>query len=176
LLRLFAGLMCALIAFGTGEAAPARGPCEGPDVDAWVTRHRDRVIAEDALFAFASATFGGPLSCEGDVFEFDGRPYGGVVLTLADAVTFASMTQPPMAVVVWIESPSGFPDPAAARDALRRYAREHGLAIDWDVVEVDEDGAWRTERFWDPDAGLNGSVMLGFDGSSLVEVGLSLAP
>jgi hypothetical protein len=43
----------------------AQTPCEGPGADPWVVDFRDRVLAYSSLAAFAAATHGPPVSCQG---------------------------------------------------------------------------------------------------------------
>ena len=174
------GLVLAVaLALASGASVAPRGdpdPCEGPQADAWVAAYRDRLLAQDSLLAFATATFGAWTSCEGDSFDFEGATYGGVVLTLPREVRFESMTQPPRVVVGRLAAPRGVTDGARARDAIARYAGSHGLVIDWSAAEVEDDGVRRREQYWDPDPGLNGSVTLVFESGRLVEVGFAMAP
>ena len=162
---------------GEDAARAAEWPaCDAPDSDPWVRDLRDRVLGFDDLAIFAVEAYGAPLTCEGKVTdEFDGMSFGSLHLGFSDGVTFQVETQPPEASSVTLRAPSGFADGASARQALERYGADIGLDIDWTAPEVTTEAGERTERYWDPDSGLNASASLLFRDESLVAMRLSLA-
>ena len=158
------------------EAAPTWPACDGPDEDPWVLELRERILQFDDLAGFAVESYGAPLTCEGAVTtEFDGMKYGSLRLGFSEGAGFQVETMPPEASVVTLRAPTGFEDEAQARQVLEGYADSIGLEIDWTAPEVTTEAGERTETFWDPDTGLNGSVSLIFADSSLVGLRLRMA-
>ena len=169
-----------LAAFMVGTALPGSGwpgPCEGPDADAWVVEAGERARSYDGLLRFSIEEFGPPVECDGKVTdEFDGGEFGMVLFRFSAGTTFEIETMPPSVGIVTLRHPVGFDDPAKVLEAVRRYATGLGLSIDWEDPERSSEGQERTERYWDPDPGLNASVSLTWSAGSLLAVRVSLAP
>lgn len=169
--QLFVGMVLAAGVLGSPPA-----PCAGPGADPWVTDFRDRVVAYSSLAAWAAERFGPPTRCEGErTDEFDGAVYGVLRLGFAAGVTLEAETMPIETSVTTLRAPDGFPDEAAARTALREDAERVGLRIDWTSPEITTAGGERTERYRDPDPGLNAAASLVWAGDRLVEIGVSMA-
>jgi hypothetical protein len=171
-------VLLALVAATLSPALPlaAQTPCEGPGADPWVVDFRDRVLAYSSLAAFAAATHGPPVSCQGAItMEFDGANYGSLELAYAGGVTLTVETQPIETSIVTLRSEPGFADPAAVRAALRAYTEGIGVAIDWDSPDITTEGPESVETFWDPEAGLNASASLLNSDGRLVAVRFSMA-
>ena len=155
---------------------PVTLPCDGPDADPWVVDFRSRVMGYNGLAAFAVSTWGDPVSCDGEeTMEFDGTRYGTLTLTFAEGVTLVVETQPIETSIVTLRSDGGFGDTDAVEAALRSYAEDVGVAIDWARPERSVEGEETTEVFSDPAAGLNASASLVTSGEQLVAVRFSLA-
>jgi len=154
----------------------AGGPCDGPSADPWVGAFRDRVIAYDGLAAFAAATHGEPVGCEGEATtEFDGVRFGALTLTFAGGVAFDVETMPPESSVATLRSDEGFADDDAVRAALQEYADGKGLDIDWTAPDETTEGSDVVRTFHDRDASLNASASLVYRAEKLVAVGVALA-
>ena len=150
-------------------------PCEASDADAWVRETRDRVLSFDELVQYAAARYGPPSECRGSVTaEFDGMTFGSLVLRFGDDSVFTVETQPPESSAVTLRVAAGFADPESAREALRAYALDVGLDIDWTTPEVTREQDERVETFWDPASGVNGSASFVFSGDTLVALRFSL--
>lgn len=171
LARILATLACAMV--GGGASAAGQLPCDGPDP--WVVDFRDRVLAYNGLAAFAVAEYGAPVSCEGRVTtEFDGRPYGQLMVGFPGGVSLVVETQPIETSIVTLRDPGGFDDPGAAEDALRAYAEGVGVSIDWSRPERSTEGGASVESFWDPEPGLNAAASLVTSEGRLVAVRFSM--
>jgi len=150
--------------------------CDAPEAEQWVRELRERILRFDTLAGFAMETYGVPLGCNGAVTaEFDGMRFGRLRLDFSEGAYFEVETLPPEMSVVKLRAAQGLPDEAAARRALADYAAGIGLDIDWTAPEVTVEAEARTERFRDPDPGLNGSAALVFENATLVALRLSLA-
>jgi hypothetical protein len=167
--------------FDHGEGFPhadesALLACDAEETEPWVRDLRDRILAFDGLGRFAVESFGAPLACFGAVdAEFDGLPFGAVVLDFSEGVVLTARTQPPEASTVTLHAPAGFENEAEAFDVLVRYTERVGLGIDWSAPDIAaEDGA-EIHRFRDPEPGLNASATLRYASGSLIEISLSLA-
>ena len=61
--------------------------------------------------------------------------------------------------------------------ALRDYAQQRGLRVDWSSPYPEKEGGKRIVEYRDPDPGVNGIVRLSYDQRNrLVAVSLSSAP
>lgn len=160
-----------------GRAEHGRpSPCEGADVDPWVTRLRDRVVSWDLLAKHAIEHHGPPIACEGRVTtEFEGTKFGVLRLGFAGGTWFEVATMPPESSVATLRSPAGFDDEDAARELLEAYCAEIGVEIDWTRATPTTEGDERIETYSDPDDGLNASASLVFVGDTLVALRFSLA-
>ena len=168
----------ALVSAPSNVAASGAPPCDGPQTDPWVSELRERFVSFDQLAEYTIAFYGEPQACEGSqTMEFEGREFGFLWLDFPEGVRLRLETMPPEASIVSLTSTSGFQDEGAARRALEAYALSLGLEVDWASSNVEEPGPGiRVETFWDPEPGLNGSVVLRFDEGTLVALGLSFAP
>jgi len=158
------------------SATRAVAPCAGPDADPWAAAFRDRTLSFNGLAQFAVADFGGPVDCDGTVtMEFDGARYGTLLLTFQGGVFLEVETLPIETSIVTLRASSGFEDRGRVEEALRAYAGQIGVSIDWTQPEHSVDGEESTETYWDPDPGLNASASLVSVGGGLIAVRFSMA-
>lgn len=151
--------------------------CGGADADTWVIQQAERIRSHDGLFRFSVAEFGSPVECEGIVTqEFDGSKFGKLTFHFHGGATFERETMPPLVVVVTLSRRAGFIDPSGVEEAVRAYTSASGLTIAWDVRERSVDGEVITERFWDPDPGLNASASFTWSAGVLTSVRVAQAP
>jgi hypothetical protein len=156
--------------------AVARLACEGPDVHPWVTERRDRTLRYDGVVHFAVERFGPPMACDGAVTtEFDGVPYGRVVLTFEGGIEYQVETMPIETSVRALRAAGGFGDVAAVEELLRAEAADIGFDIDWSSPEETVEGTMVTRRYRDPEPGLNASVSFVYHDEVLIEARLSMA-
>jgi len=161
---------------GAQSAVPCDAPDADPDADPWVVDFADRVLRYNGLAGFAVARWGDAVGCVGqETMEFDGARYGTLELTFAGGVTLLVETQPIETSIVTLRASSGFDDPAAVEAALRAYADDVGVDIDWSRPERSDEQAEATETFWDPEPGLNASAATVRVGERLVAVRFSMA-
>lgn len=169
-------VLVTLLSLGQPTQPPTREPCEGPDVDPWITDFRDRVVSYNELARHAIAQYGEPISCESAVTaEFDGARFGMLILGFSGGVALHSETMPPETSVTTLSSDVGFADEAEMRQVLERYTRGVGFAIDWTAPDVITEGSEVVHQYWDPDPGLNASASLVFSDGRLVAVRVSWA-
>ena len=160
----------------SASASSAVAPCTGPDADPWAAAFRGRTLSFNSLAQFAVAEFGGPVDCDGAVTtEFDGARYGTLLLTFQGGVALEVETLPIETSIVTLRSSAGFEHRGRVEDALRSYAAQIGVSIDWTQPEQSMDDDESTATYWDPDPGLNASASLVSADGRLVAVRLSMA-
>ncbi|MDH3223376.1 MAG: hypothetical protein OEO23_06640 [Gemmatimonadota bacterium] len=162
---------------GSGPATlPGGRTCDGPDADPWVLEMARRLLEGDGLLRFAGSEFGQVLSCEGRIHEFDGFTFGTVAFELEGGAVFEFETMPPAVRRSVLRHPYGFGEEERVLEATRAYASGLGLDIEWEDPERASGDGLLTEQYWDPDPGLNGSVLLARRGEVLVSVTVTMAP
>ncbi|MDH4351576.1 MAG: hypothetical protein OEY20_09145 [Gemmatimonadota bacterium] len=170
------GVLLLLGVFWSSDLAVEQRPCDGPDVDPWVGELRDRVLTYNGLARVAVERYGVPITCEGAVTtEFDGMRFGFVHLRFREGVRLRVETMPPETSVVLLQAASGFDDAPFVIEALHQYARDVGVAIDWQAPHTSIDGDRRVETYQDPEPGLNASASLRFVEGRLMAVEFGLA-
>ena len=174
--RRFAGavILCGIVE-GVGSGS-VPGPCEGPEAGRWESNTYRRVVDFDQLARFAIDQYGDPTACEAEVTaEFDGSEFGTLRLSFGGRATLELETQPPETSLTTLWSQAGFRDEPAARQALRAYADDVGLDIDWSTAETETEGDLRVDRNRDADMGVNATASFFYRDGRLVGLRLSLA-
>lgn len=151
-------------------AAPGSSPVE-------LRKRLDDIRTNDAFYRQLVAWKGAPSACQGSVGSGPEVQESRLALSWPDGSSFEQTFTLPEIFVLRYRRPEGLGRAAEVVAALRAYAAQRGLDVDWTSPHADNEGGTHIVEYRDPAPGVNGIVRLFYDRQQrLVTVSLSLAP
>lgn len=170
-------LLCATPSAIAGGASPL--PCVAAQGSsrAELRERVDDVRLRDDFYRRLVAWKGPPSACKGSVGKGPAKEESRLAFSWPDGSTFERSFMLPEIFVVRYSRPKGLMHANRVITALRDYADQRGLRVDWTSPHPENEGGKRIIEYRDPDPGVNGIVRLAYDRKDrLVAVSLSSAP
>ncbi len=165
-------ILLGLLLAGPLQAAPCALVNGSP---AALASFAQSVRMNDKFYRFLRTRYGVPVGCKGSGELADGEDW--VEFTWSGHAVFRVEFMQPEVFIARFSHAKGVRDPEEMVAALRAYAAERGMHINWDAALVEHTESGRIEEFQDPDLGRNGIVRLTYSRAGvLVAFSLSSAP